>query len=77
MPGFLVYHQLLELVQTLVHQVGDAIYPTISCSVVPFSSCLQSFLASECFPMSRFFASGGQSIGASASTSVLPMNIQD
>ena len=49
----------------------------ISSSVVPFSSCLQSFPASESFPMSRFFASGGQSIGVSASASVLPMNIQD
>ena len=50
-------------------------HPTISSFVVPFSSCLQSFPASGSFPMSRFFASGGQSIGASAS--VLPMNIQD
>ena len=50
--------------------------PTFSCSVVPFS-CLQSFPASGSFPMSRFFASGGQSIGASASTSVLPINIQN
>ena len=52
-------------------------HPTISSSVVPFSSCLQSFPASGSFPMSRLFAPGGQSIGASASTSVLPMNIQD
>ena len=52
-------------------------HPTISSSVVPFSSCLQSFPASGSFPMSHFFASGGPSIGASASTSVLPMNIQD
>ena len=52
-------------------------HPTISFSVVPFSSCLQSFLASGSFPVSQFFTSGGQSIGASASTSVLPMNIQD
>ena len=51
-------------------------HPTISCSVVPFSSCLQSFPASRSFPMNRFFASGGQSIGASVSVSVLPMNIQ-
>ena len=48
----------------------------ISFSVVPFSSCLQSFPASESFQMSQFFTSGGQSIGVSASTSVLPMNIQ-
>jgi len=52
-------------------------HPTISSSVVPFSSCLQSFPASGSFQMSQFFASGGQSIGVSASTSVLPMNIQD
>ena len=52
-------------------------HPTISSSVVPFSSRLQSFPASGSFPMSQFFASGGQSIGASASASVLPMNIQD
>jgi len=51
--------------------------PTISSSVVPFSSCLQSFPASESFPMSQFFASGDQSIGVSASALVLPMNIQD
>ena len=50
-------------------------HPTILSSV-PFSSCLHSFLASGSFPMSQFFASGGQSIGASASASVLPMNIQ-
>ena len=52
-------------------------HPTISCSVIPFSSCLQSFPASGSFPMSRLFSSGGQSIGASASASVLPVNIQD
>ena len=51
--------------------------PTISSSVVPFSSHLQSFPTSGSFPMSQFFASGGQSIGVSASASVLPMNIQD
>ena len=52
-------------------------HPTISSSVVPFSSCLQSFPASRSFPMSQFFTSGGQSIGDSASASVLPTNIQD
>ena len=52
-------------------------HPTISSSVVPFSSFPQSFPASESFPMSLLFPSGGQSIGASASTSVLPMNTQD
>ena len=51
-------------------------HPTISSSVIPFSTCLQSFPASWSFLMSRLFASGGQSIGASASASVLPMNIQ-
>ena len=52
-------------------------HPTISSSVVPLSSCLQSFPASGSFQMSQFFASGGQSIGASASTSVRPVNMQD
>ena len=70
-PSFPILHQLLELAQTHVHWVGDAIQP----SVVLFSSCLRSFPASESFPMSQFFASGGQSIGVSASASVLPMNI--
>ena len=51
-------------------------HPTISSSVTPFSSCLRFFPASGSFPMSHVFASGGQSIGASASASVLPMNIQ-
>ena len=49
-------------------------HPTISSSVIPFSSCLQSFPASASFPVSQFFTSGSQSIGAA--TSVLPMNIQ-
>ena len=52
-------------------------HPTISASVIPSSSCLQPFPASVSFPMSLFFASGGQSIGLSALASVLPMNIQD
>ena len=51
-------------------------HPTISSSVASFSPCLQSFPASGSFPMSQIFASGGQSIGASASASVLPMNTQ-
>ena len=51
-------------------------HPTISSSVVPFSSHLQSFPASGSFPMSQFFPSGGQSIRVSASTSALPMNTQ-
>ena len=52
-------------------------HATISSSVIPFSFCLQSFPVSGSFPMSQFFASGGQSIGVSASASVLPMNIHD
>ena len=52
-------------------------YATISSSVIPFSSCLLSFPASGSFLRSQFFASGGQSIGASTSASVLPMSIQD
>ena len=52
-------------------------HPTISSSVIPFSSCPQSLPASGSFPMSQLFASGGRSIGVSASASVLPVNIQD
>ena len=52
-------------------------HPTISSFVLPFSSCLQSFPASGSFQISQFFTSGGQSIGVSASASVLPVNIQD
>ena len=52
-------------------------HPTISSTVIPFSSCLQSFPASGSFQMSQLFTSGGQRIGVSASTSVLPMNTQD
>ena len=72
--GFHVLHHLQELVQTRVHWVGDAIQPSHPLSS---SSCLQSFPASGSFPTSQLFASGGQSIGISASPSVLPMNIQD
>ena len=72
-PGFPVLHYLPELAQTHVHWVDDAIQP--SHPLVPFS-CLQFFPASGSFLMSQFFASGGQSIRASASASVLPMNIQ-
>ena len=75
--GLPVHHQLLESTQTHVHWVGDAIQPSISSSVVPFSSCPQSFPASGFFQMSQLFASRGQSIGVSASTFVLPMNTQD
>ena len=73
MPGFPVLQRLLELVQTHVHWGGDAIQLS---PVVPFS-CLQSFPASGSFLMNQLFTSGGQSIGVSASTSVLLMNIQD
>ena len=73
-PGFPIHHQLPGLAQTHVHQVSDPIQPS---SVVPFSSRFQSFPASGSFPKSQFFTSGSQSIGVSASASVLPMNIQD
>ena len=77
-PGLPVHHQLPESTQTHVHWVGDEIRdPTISSSVVPFFSCPQSFPASRSFQMSQLFASGDQSIGVSASTSVLPMNTED
>ena len=76
MPGFPVLHHLPELDQTHVHWVGDAIQPSHPLFIVPFSSCLQSLPASGSFLMSRLFESGGQSIGASASASVLLMNIQ-
>ena len=76
MLGLPVNHQLLEFTQTRVHWVSNAIQPSHPLSI-PFSSHLQSFPASGSFPMSKLFASGGQSIGASASASVLPMNIQD
>ena len=74
-PGFPVHHQLLEPAQTHVCWVGNTIQP--SHLVVPCSSCLQSFPASGFLSMSWLFASGDQSIGDSASASVLPMNIQD
>ena len=61
--SFPIHHQLQKLTQTHVHRVSDAIQ-NISSSIVPFSSHLQSFPASGSFPMSQFFASGGQSIGS-------------
>ena len=73
-PGLPVYHQLPESTQTQVQWVSEAIQPLHH---VIFSSCPQSFPASGSFQMSWLFASGGQSIGVSASTSVLPMNTQD
>ena len=72
MPGSSVLYCLPEFAQTNVHWVSDAIQPTHP----PFSSCLQSFPASESFPMSWLFTLGGQSIGALALSSILPMNIQ-
>ena len=74
-PGLPVHHQLPESTQTHIHGVDDAIQP--SHSVIPFSSCPQSFPASRSFPMSQLFSWCGQSIGVSASASVLPMNTQD
>ena len=74
-PGLPVHQQLPELAQT--PPSSQWCHPTTSSSVVPFSSCLQSFSASGSFLMSQLFASGGQNIGASASASALPMNIQD
>ena len=75
MLGFPIHHQLLELTQAHVHRLGDAIQT--SHPVFPFSSCLPSFLTSGFFPMSQFFPSGGQIIGASASASILPVNTQN
>ena len=73
-PGLPVCHQFPEFTPTHVHWVGDAIQPSHPLS---FSSHLQSLPASGSFQMSQLFPSGGQSIGVSASTSDLPMNIQD
>ena len=89
LPGLPVHHQFLEFTQTHVHWVSESCHvypnpfhwvrchPAISSSAVPFPSCLQSFPASGSFQISQFLASGGRSIGVSASTSVLPRNIQD
>ena len=75
-PGFPVHHQLPELAQTHVHQVGDAIQPFHPLS----SPSLPAFNLSQhqgLFQVSQFFASGGQNTGVSVSASVLPMNIED
>ena len=72
-PDLPVHYPLPEFTQTHVHWVGDA----ISFSIIPFSSNFQSFPASGSFQMSQFFISSGQSIGAAASVSVLPISIQD
>ena len=73
-PGYPIHHQLLELSQTQAHRIGD--HRIILSSAVSFASSLQFFPASGSFPVSQFFPSGDQSIGVSASESVLPMNIQ-
>ena len=77
MPGFPAHHQLLVLAQTHVHPWVDGCHPTISHSVIPLSSCLHSFPAPGSFPMSHFFASGGQIIGVSVSASILPVNTEN
>ena len=80
-PG--VYSNSCPLSRWCHPTISSSVFPFSSCpqsfpaSVFPFSSCPQSFPASGSFQMSQFFASGGQSIGVSASTSVLPMNTQD
>ena len=74
MPSFPVLHCLLAFAQTHVHWVSDTIRP--SHPLAPFSPPALSFPASGSFPMSQLFPTGGQSIGASASASVLPVNIQ-
>ena len=74
-PGFPVLHYLPECPKSWT--LGQWCHPNISSSVTPVSLYPQSFLTSESFPMSRLFASGGQSIGAFISESALPMNIQD
>ena len=76
LPGFPVHHQLLELCSNSC-PLSRCCHPTISSSVVPFSSCLHSFPASGSFPRSQFFILDGQSTGGSPSASVLPMHIQD
>ena len=86
-PGLPVHHQLLSILSNPVHHSHNIhpnpcpssgwCYPTISFSVVPLSSCPQSFPASGSFQMSQLFTSAGQSIGVLASTSVLPMKTQD
>ena len=75
-PGLPVHQQLLESTQTHVHWVGDAIQASHPLSS-PSPPVLKSFPASGSFQMNQLFTSGGQSIGASASTSVPPVNTQD
>ena len=75
-PAFPVHYQLPELAQIYVHRVGDAIQPSHLLSSLS-SPAFNLSPGSGSFQMSQFFTSGGQSIGASASASILPMNIQD
>ena len=75
-PGLPVHHQLPEFTQTRC-PLSRWCHPTVSSSVTPFSSYTQTIPASESFQMGQLFPSGGQSIGVSASASVLPVNIQD
>ena len=76
MPGFPVHHQLPEFTQTHVHWVGEAIQPSHPLSS-PSPPAFNRSQHLRVFSMSQFFAQGGQSIGVSASASVLPVNIQD
>ena len=76
-PGFPVLHHLRSLLKLMSIESVMPSNQTISSSIVPLSSCLQSVPASGSFLMSQLFASGGHSIGASASASVLPINIRD
>ena len=76
-PAFIVLHYLPKFAQTHVHWVSDVIQPSSPLLPFLFSSCLQSFPTSGSISMSQLFESGGQSTGASASASVLPVNIQD
>ena len=73
-PGFPIHHQLLELTQTHVHQVGDAIQPSYP---LLFPSSAFNLSQHQGLLVSQFFTSGSQSIGVSASAPVLPVNIQD
>ena len=75
MPGLPVHHEFRVYPNPCPS--SRWCHPGISSSVVPFSSCSQSFPATNSFPMSQLFTSGGQSTGVSASTLVFPMNIQD
>ena len=75
MPGLPVHHQLLELAQNHVHQVGNAVQPSHPLSSPSPPAFNHSSI--KVFQMSQFFPSGGQRIGVSASASFLPMNIQD